>query len=164
MLWARRVGQNGWQFPQGGIREDEEPEEALYRELYEELGLTPDCVEILGSTKAWLKYDLPRRYVRRNTAPVCIGQKQRWYLLALRSSEAAVCLDAYETPEFDDWRWINYWRPYREVIFFKRNVYRRALEELAPLLGLDRRRRRSSGPSSRKRQPQFSGPRNLVSP
>lgn len=150
VLWARRVGQDAWQFPQGGIDVDESPEDALYRELYEELGLTQSCVQMLGSTSSWLKYDLPSRFVRRNCEPVCIGQKQRWYLLRLRAPERSVRLDQYEKPEFDHWKWVNYWRPQHEVIFFKRRVYRQALQELAPLLGLrtgrrDRNSRRRNG-------------------
>jgi len=135
VLWARRIGQNAWQFPQGGIKTDESPKDALFRELREELGLTPRCVEVLGSTNQWLKYDLPNRFVRRNCQPVCIGQKQMWYLLRLIVPEHRVRLDTDDKPEFDHWKWISYWRPQREVIFFKRRVYREALHELAPLLG-----------------------------
>ena len=135
VLWARRIGQNAWQFPQGGIDAGEEVEDALFRELYEELGLTRGCVDILGSTRRWLKYDLPRRFVRQNYQPICIGQKQMWFLLRLTAPENSVRLDAHAKPEFDHWKWVNYWRPQREVIFFKRRVYRQALSELAPLLG-----------------------------
>lgn len=133
VLWARRVGQNAWQFPQGGIKRLEAPEDALYRELHEELGLEPHDVEVLGRTPDWLRYTLPKRY-RRNCRPVCIGQKQVWFLLRLVSCESVVKLDCFEKPEFDAWRWVNYWQPMHQVIFFKRDVYRRALRYLAPLL------------------------------
>jgi putative (di)nucleoside polyphosphate hydrolase len=134
VFWARRVrGHSSWQFPQGGIRTDELPEEALYRELGEEVGLNPEHVVIMGATRGWLRYRLPRRY-RRNTKPLCIGQKQVWFLLRLRCDERQVRLDASDTPEFDRWQWVDYWRPLDEVIFFKRHVYARALDELAPLL------------------------------
>ncbi len=134
LLWARRIGQDAWQFPQGGIRTDETPEEALYRELEEEVGLEPEHVEILGATRGWLRYRLPERYIRRNRRPVCIGQKQVWFLLRLVGCEGDLCLDKTDHPEFDDWRWVDYWEPLAEVISFKRGVYRRALEELAPYL------------------------------
>ncbi len=134
LLWARRIGQDAWQFPQGGIRSDETPEEALYRELQEEVGLRADDVKVIGATRGWLRYRLPDRYVRRNARPVCIGQKQVWFLLQLVGSEEAVRLDATDHPEFDRWRWVSYWQPLREVVAFKRGVYRRALRELAPLL------------------------------
>src|SRR6185312_6188238 len=81
LLWARRVKQNAWQFPQGGIHENETPEEALYRELHEELGLEKSDVEQIACTRGWLEYRLPQRYLRPHIQPLCIGQTQRWYLL-----------------------------------------------------------------------------------
>lgn len=134
LFWGRRVGQDAWQFPQGGIDENESPEEALFRELAEEVGLKPHQVEILGCTRGWLRYRLPHRFVRRNCTPLCIGQKQRWFLLRLLCDEKDFCLDGCDKPEFDHWRWVPYWRPIRDVIYFKRQVYTRALRELAPLL------------------------------
>jgi putative (di)nucleoside polyphosphate hydrolase len=134
VLLGGRVGQTGWQFPQGGILESESPEQAMYRELEEELGLMPDDVELLGSTSDWLSYRLPDRFIRRNSRPLCIGQKQRWFLLRLLSSEDKLQLDRSELPEFDRWRWVDFWRPVKEVIYFKRRVYVQALDELAPLL------------------------------
>ena len=136
VLWARRAGQEAWQFPQGGIKGHETPEEAMFRELFEELGLRSEHGEVSGSTRGWLRYTLPRRYMRRRSNPVCIGQKQIWFLLRLLGNDSSVRLDLSEKPEFDHWKWVNYWRPSREVIFFKRHVYRRALKELAPLLEL----------------------------
>ena len=136
VLWARRAGQEAWQFPQGGIKVHETPEEAMFRELFEELGLRSEHVEVIGSTRGWLRYTLPRRYMRRRSNPVCIGQKQIWFLLRLLGNDSSVRLDLSEKPEFDHWKRVNYWRPSREVIFFKRHVYRRALKELAPLLEL----------------------------
>jgi putative (di)nucleoside polyphosphate hydrolase len=134
LFWARRAGQNAWQFPQGGIKTDESPLEAMYRELEEEVGLQPRHVEVLGETRRWLRYRLPKRFIRHRSFPLCIGQKQRWFLLRVNCRESDFCLDRYEKPEFDEWRWVNYWEPLNEVIYFKRRVYERALEELAPLL------------------------------
>jgi putative (di)nucleoside polyphosphate hydrolase len=136
LLWARRVGgHDAWQFPQGGIGPGESPEQALYRELHEEVGLTRDAVEVLGSTKGWLRYRLPRRFIREGQQPLCIGQKQKWFLLRLLESDAAVQLDLNDKPEFDHWRWVSYWYPLNQVISFKREVYRRAMKELALPLG-----------------------------
>ncbi len=126
-----RPGGKGWQFPQGGVLRDEKPEEALFRELKEEIGLEQSDVELVAATRHWLRYRLPRQYVRRNAQPRCIGQKQRWFLLRLTSSEDRLHFDATNTPEFDRWRWVDYWTPVREVIYFKRAVYVRALDELA---------------------------------
>ncbi|MFB1011433.1 MAG: RNA pyrophosphohydrolase [Thiopseudomonas sp.] len=132
VLWARRIHQNSWQFPQGGIHPRESAEDALFRELYEEVGLEHQHVEILGCTRGWLRYRLPQRMVRRHSQPVCIGQKQKWFLLRLTGGEDKVRMDLTGKPEFDGWRWVSYWYPLGQVIAFKREVYRRALKELAP--------------------------------
>ena len=129
LLWAKRVGQNAWQFSQGGIQQHESPEEAAIRELYEEVGLGPEDVEIVARTKSWLPYRLPSQFIRQNSQPVCIGQKQKWFLLRLICDTSKICFDRTDKPEFDRWRWISYWKPLEKVIPFKREVYSRALEE-----------------------------------
>lgn len=136
VFWARRVGQTIWQFPQGGIHVRETPEEAMYRELHEETGLESYHVAVIGCTREWLRYRLPRRLVRKDRDPVCIGQKQIWFMLRLIGNDNDVRLDACEKPEFDFWRWVAYWYPLEEVVSFKRQVYARALKEFAPLLGM----------------------------
>ncbi len=135
VLWARRVrGDDAWQFPQGGIHEGESPEEALFRELYEEVGLKPEDVKIRARTKGWLRYRLPRKLRRFNSTPGFVGQKQKWFLLEMLAEEDTVKFDCAEKPEFDAWRWVSFWYPLSMVIDFKREVYRRALMELAPAL------------------------------
>lgn len=134
VLWARRFGQHSWQFPQGGINPGETPEQAMYRELYEEVGLYRKDVRILASTRNWLRYKLPKRLVRWETRPVCIGQKQKWFLLQLQSNEAAINVQRSSTPEFDGWRWVSFWYPVRQVVSFKRDVYRRVMKEFAGCL------------------------------
>ena len=134
LLWARRIGgRDAWQFPQGGINRDESPRQALFRELEEEVGLTADKVEVLASTRSWLRYRLPKRFVRKGQGkgPVCIGQKQKWFLLRLLAEDQNVQLDLNNTPEFDHWQWVSYWYPLNEVVAFKREVYRKAMLELA---------------------------------
>ena len=125
-----RPGGRGWQFPQGGILRGESPEEALFRELKEEIGLETTDVRIAAATRGWLRYRLPRQYQRRNSGSVCIGQKQRWFLLDMLSADSRVRFDSTADPEFEEWRWVDYWLPVREVIYFKRAVYARALDEL----------------------------------
>lgn len=134
VLWAQRAQHDSWQFPQGGINKNESPLQAALRELKEEVGLDPQHVEIIGKTKGWLRYRLPKKYVRYGNKPLCIGQKQRWFLMRFIGDEADVKLDLHDTPEFDDWRWVDYWKPIDEIVFFKRRVYERALHELAPLI------------------------------
>lgn len=134
VLWARRRGRSGWQFPQGGIQEGESPEDALYRELAEEVGLTSDDVAVLARTRGWLRYRLPRHVIRRQRRPVCVGQKQIWFLLRLVSSEDRIRLDRQSKPEFDRWVWLDPGDAARRVVFFKRRVYERALAQLGPVL------------------------------
>lgn len=131
LFWARRVKHDGWQFPQGGMNTDETPEEAMYRELNEETGLRPEHVEVLSATPGWLRYRLPHHFVRRNSRPRCIGQKQVWFLLRLLGDEDSVKLDACDKPEFDQWRWVDFWYPVQNVVPFKRIVYERALQHLS---------------------------------
>jgi putative (di)nucleoside polyphosphate hydrolase len=132
VFWARRINRDGWQFPQGGMNSDETPLEAMYRELHEETGLAPEDVSVLSVTPGWLKYRLPDRYLRSRERPMCIGQKQVWFLLKLISSEDKVKLDVTDKPEFDSWRWVDFWYPLDNVVSFKRRVYERALHHFLP--------------------------------
>ena len=134
LFWARRIGQDAWQFPQGGISYAESAEQAVFRELKEETGLTAKDVEIVSQTEDWLRYDLPEHMVRRYKRPVCIGQKQKWFLLRLIANESSILLDQNQRPEFDYWKWVDYWQPVNDVIDFKRDVYQSALEFFAPVL------------------------------
>lgn len=131
LLWAQRCNQQAWQFPQGGVQEDESLDEAMYRELYEELGLKEEDVKILDSTPSLLRYRLPSKLIRQEQKPLCIGQKQKWYLLELISPDHHVNLSVFPKPEFQKWQWVPYWYPLRYVISFKREVYRKALKYFA---------------------------------
>jgi putative (di)nucleoside polyphosphate hydrolase len=139
VFWGKRVGQHSWQFPQGGIQHGESPEEAMYRELHEEVGLLPEHVQIVGRTRDWLRYDVPEEFLRRQTTSRMQrasyrGQKQIWFLLRLTGQDSDIHLRATEHPEFDAWRWHPYWIELDSVVDFKREVYELALSELARYL------------------------------
>jgi putative (di)nucleoside polyphosphate hydrolase len=136
VFWGKRVREYAWQFPQGGIQEGESPKEAMYRELDEEVGLEPHHVKIIGRTDGWLRYDVPRQFVRRDTRSTYKGQKQIWFLLRLVGRDSDVSLRKSKEPEFDAWRWHSFFIPLDTVIEFKRDVYKQALTELAPHLKL----------------------------
>ncbi|MDO4643592.1 MAG: RNA pyrophosphohydrolase [Cardiobacteriaceae bacterium] len=145
-FWGRRSGQDSWQFPQGGINAGESSEQAMWRELFEETGLLPTDVTLLGETMNWLYYRLPVRYRRRRRPGMvqCIGQKQKWFLLRLESDDMVVNLNASsQPPEFDEWCWIDYFSPPNKVVHFKRKVYRQALDELSALISTDLRLERN---------------------
>ena len=134
VFWAKRYGQNSWQFPQGGINDNESAEQAMYRELYEEVGLQPKDVKVLYASKHWLRYKLPKRLLRYDSKPVCIGQKQRWFLLQLVGDEKNINMNTTKSPEFDGWRWVSFWYPVRQVVSFKKDVYRKAMKEFAQVM------------------------------
>src|SRR5699024_3918550 len=137
VFWGRRMGKrDAWQFPQGGMMCGETPEQALYRELAEEVGLQHQDVELLAVTSGWLRYRLPHRFLRRRrrNQRQCIGQRQKWLLLQLVGPEERIDLTYSGKPEFQDWCWVNYWYPLQKVVHFKRDVYQQALEELAPMV------------------------------
>jgi putative (di)nucleoside polyphosphate hydrolase len=134
VFWGKRIREHSWQFPQGGIKQGESPEQAMYRELGEEVGLLPEHVRILGRTRDWLRYDVPTHWVKREWRGSYRGQKQIWFLLRLTGRDTDVSLRASSHPEFDAWRWSEYWVPMESVIEFKRDVYKRALGELEPHL------------------------------
>lgn len=138
VLWARRSNRDGWQFPQGGIKRNESLDGALYRELYEEVGLEGHQVSMLAHTSRWLRYDLPRHYLRRDrrrTGTPFRGQKQLWCLLALRGADSEVCLTVSRKPEFDKWIWADWWFAVQQIVDFKRPVYESVWMELNPMIG-----------------------------
>ncbi|MDR0528932.1 MAG: RNA pyrophosphohydrolase [Zoogloeaceae bacterium] len=136
VFWGKRIREHSWQFPQGGIKHGETPEEAMYRELHEEIGLSPEHVAILGRTKEWLRYEVPVQWIRREWRGSYRGQKQIWFLLRLVGRDHDISLRACARPEFDAWRWHDYWIPLDTVIEFKREVYHKALCELARYIGV----------------------------
>jgi putative (di)nucleoside polyphosphate hydrolase len=131
---GKRIGQNAWQLPQGGMDEGESPEQAMYRELYEEVGLRPGHVEVVAQTADWLRYQIPEHLIRKRAFPRCIGQKQVWFLLRMLAADKEISLCQNDTVEFDDWQWVDYWKPAEHVIDFKKAVYQQALKELATYL------------------------------
>lgn len=134
VFWGKRIREHAWQFPQGGIKYGESPAQAMYRELHEEVGLKPEHVRILGRTRNWLRYTVPDRFVRREWRGHYRGQKQIWFLLRMLGRDSDVSLRATKHPEFDAWRWNDYWVPLDAVIEFKRDVYTEALNELSAIL------------------------------
>ena len=134
LLICKRLGEESWQFPQGGFEKNENAESAMFRELFEEVGLTKNDISILGITNSWLKYDLPKKYQRKTNNKLCIGQKQKWFLLRLISDDSNIIFSNSKRPEFDSWQWVEDDKPMEIVIDFKRDVYKKALEELMPII------------------------------
>ncbi|ABF09973.1 putative (di)nucleoside polyphosphate hydrolase [Cupriavidus metallidurans] len=138
VFWGKRIGEHSWQFPQGGIKYGETPEQAMFRELHEEVGLLPEHVRIVGRTRDWLRYEVPDKFIRREIRGHYRGQKQIWFLLRMVCRDCDIHLRATDHPEFDAWRWSHYWVPLDAVIEFKRDVYQMALTELSRFLNRGR--------------------------
>lgn len=111
----------GWQLPQGGIDEHEDPRAAVLRELAEEIGT--DRATIIGEHPDWLTYDLPPELIGRALGGRYRGQRQRWFAMRFTGTDADIRLDLDPHPEFDAWRWT----PLQDLpglaVGFKRTIY-----------------------------------------
>lgn len=130
LLYCKRKNSDNWQFPQGGIDRNEDPFLAALRELYEEVGIQKDKVNLIKESENWYKYDLPRKYKKNNFLWNGFkGQKQKWFLFKL-IEEVMIDLNNENNPEFDEFDWVDYWKPLDEIVEFKREIYKKVLSEL----------------------------------
>lgn len=130
---GRRAGMppdasHAWQMPQGGIDEDEEPEDAAYRELFEETGIS--SVSLLAEASEWFDYDLPQGSKKR-WMDVFRGQTQKWFAFRFTGDDGEIRLDQHKKPEFDTWRWAPLSETPSLIVPFKRQVYERVVDEFA---------------------------------
>jgi putative (di)nucleoside polyphosphate hydrolase len=133
VLICKRKNSNQWQFPQGGIDKGESPIEAAKREIFEEVGIKPSKIKILGKIKDWVKYEIPKELAKKSFKKKGIlGQKQKWFIFKIKSE---ACISFVNDPdnEFDDFAWVSYWRPIALIVSFKKEVYRNVLAELLPI-------------------------------
>jgi putative (di)nucleoside polyphosphate hydrolase len=133
VLICKRKNSNQWQFPQGGIDEGESPIEAAKREIFEEVGIKPSKIKVLGKIKDWVKYEIPKELAKKSFKKKgIVGQKQKWFIFKIKS-EACITFVNDPDNEFDDFAWVSYWRPIALIVSFKKEVYRNVLAELLPI-------------------------------
>jgi putative (di)nucleoside polyphosphate hydrolase len=120
-----------YQMPQGGIDKGEKPVEAVYREMYEEVGLRPEDVRFIASTRQWYKYDLPETSRKKKTIR---GQRQKWYLFLLVSSENKIDFMTDKCQEFVDYKWVDLDEVISSVITFKQPVYEQVVAEFRSII------------------------------
>jgi putative (di)nucleoside polyphosphate hydrolase len=122
-----------WQMPQGGIDENEDPRNAVMRELWEETGVVN--ADYLGETE-WLAYDFPPfAGPSSHRLAKFRGQRQKWF--ALRFTGAEDEIDPLtsrngQAPEFDQWRWERLELVADLVVPFRREIYRAVAQQFAP--------------------------------
>ena len=135
LLWCKRRTGDGWQFPQGGIDEGELPEEAIFRETYEEVGLDESKIRILKENERWVNYDVPRDKIPRDFSfknRKFKGQTQKWFLAEFLGEDHDIDLNLHDQIEFTQWTWSTYWHPIKAGVEFKRNAYRQVLNDFLP--------------------------------
>jgi putative (di)nucleoside polyphosphate hydrolase len=130
---GKRIDQSveAWQMPQGGIDEGEEPRDAAFRELEEEIGT--NNAEILREHPDWLTYDLPPHLVGVALHGRYCGQRQKWFALRLKGDDTEINLNSRH-PEFSEWRWVKADELLRLIVPFKRDIYRKVIAAFADLL------------------------------
>ena len=130
VLICRRRNTQTWQFPQGGIDSNENIQEAMYRELHEEVGLSKEDVNIIGESKKTITYDIPITLRSKVLGEKFKGQDQKWFLLKTIKDDLKINLNNEMIPEFEEFEWVSYWRSLDRIIDFKKEAYRQALTEL----------------------------------
>lgn len=114
---------NAWQFPQGGIDKGETPQEALLRELQEEIGYND--IEIIAEFPEWISYEFPN-VISKKMYPFK-GQRQKYFLVRLKE-DIYINLNAHSVPEFEEYEFVTYQDLFKRVTFFKRKIYRRVID------------------------------------
>lgn len=134
VLICRRTNTKTWQFPQGGVDNNENLEKAMYRELLEEVGLRKDDVQYIGESDDTIIYDIPKTIRSKVLGGKFKGQEQKWFLLRIKNDEHEIRLDYEAFPEFDTFEWVSFWQPIDRIVDFKKEAYRKALSELRFLI------------------------------
>ena len=134
VLICRRTNTKTWQFPQGGVDDNENLEKAMYRELLEEVGLRKDDVQYIGESDDTIIYDIPKTIRSKVLGGKFKGQEQKWFLLRIKNDDHEIRLDYEAFPEFDTFEWVSFWQPIDRIVDFKREAYRKALSELRFLI------------------------------
>lgn len=122
-----------WQMPQGGIDPGEDARTAALRELWEETGVPAEMITIEAETQGWIPYDIPHELVPHIWKGRFRGQEQKWFLFRFHGNDSDVNIET-DHPEFTDWRWLPHDQLVDNIVSFKREVYKRVLNEFEEYL------------------------------
>ena len=136
ILVGRRIDHPSgfWQMPQGGIDDDEKPEEAVWREMMEEIGT--NNAKLIKESNQWIQYNIPSDTLK--TLPwgkEYIGQTQKWFAFEFIGKDSEINVGT-ENPEFSEWKWTKIDTIVENIVPFKRDVYSKILKEFNSLLKL----------------------------
>ncbi|MFT4967307.1 MAG: putative (di)nucleoside polyphosphate hydrolase [Candidatus Deianiraeaceae bacterium] len=125
---AKRIGHrtDTWQMPQGGVNSEEEYEDALLRELKEEIGT--NNIEVIKQSSYYRYYKIPKNMSLQMWGGKYIGQKQRWFLANFKGEDAEINIDT-AIPEFEAWKWLDVDSTINKAVFFKKDIYIDVLAE-----------------------------------
>ena len=137
-VWVgKRISEPGndlhyaWQMPQGGIDTGEDPKIAVFREMQEETGTSN--ASLIRESAHWFHYDLPDHLLRSSDRNKFRGQTQKWFALRFTGSDSEFRLDTHAKPEFSTWRWVSLHEVPELIVPFKRDVYKKVVEEFKDL-------------------------------
>ena len=120
-----------WQMPQGGIDDNENPEDSVWREMMEEIGT--NNADLYKISSQWVNYEIPQETLDHLPwGKIYIGQTQKWFIFKFSGQDNDINVET-ENPEFSDWKWMHNKELVDNAVPFKRKIYQTVLDEFSDL-------------------------------